>query len=171
MKIVVENIMWDATGEELKSLPQKIDIMNPKTSFFENTDENIADYLSNEYGFCVYGFNYYIFDVNDIPFKRITEYSEQIEFVKKLFNENKQLARLISNEYDILSRMEDVKNEIDSNNDWNKIKFSEDDIREIAENAEEKIADYYCNWQLGCRDAIIEHIEEKMNIEEDENVE
>lgn len=45
------NIKWDMDGEEVTGLPTRVEI-----PYFVNEDE-IADYLSDEYGFCVFGFD------------------------------------------------------------------------------------------------------------------
>lgn len=49
------NIEWDTDGDKnvLKSLPKEMDI----PEWLEGADEDkIADYLSDETGFCVFGF-------------------------------------------------------------------------------------------------------------------
>ena len=47
------DIVWDTDGEDEKylGLPSRVEI-----PFFVDDDE-IADYLSDEYGYCVFGFN------------------------------------------------------------------------------------------------------------------
>ena len=47
------DIVWDTDGEDEKDLglPSRVEI-----PFFVYDDE-IADYLSDEYGYCVFGFN------------------------------------------------------------------------------------------------------------------
>lgn len=45
------NIKWDTDGEDIEYLPERVSI-----PFFMDDDE-IADYLSDEYGYCVFGFD------------------------------------------------------------------------------------------------------------------
>ena len=45
------NIKWDTDGEDIEYLPERVSI-----PFFVYDDE-IADYLSDEYGYCVFGFD------------------------------------------------------------------------------------------------------------------
>lgn len=45
------DIKWDTDGEDIECLPERVSI-----PFFMDDDE-IADYLSDKYGFCVFGFN------------------------------------------------------------------------------------------------------------------
>lgn len=62
MKLVVSNIDWDypekGEGKDC-SLPTEITINNPSELLMEDIDgyaENLAEYLSNTYGYCVCGF-------------------------------------------------------------------------------------------------------------------
>ena len=52
-KAYAVDIKWDTDGEDAKDLglPSRVEI-----PFFVYDDE-IADYLSDEYGYCVFGFN------------------------------------------------------------------------------------------------------------------
>ena len=45
------DIKWDTDGEQIDDLPTRVEI-----PFFVD-DEEIADFLSDEYGHCVFGFN------------------------------------------------------------------------------------------------------------------
>jgi hypothetical protein len=45
------DIKWDTDGEQIDTLPTRVEI-----PFFVD-DEEIADFLSDEYGYCVFGFN------------------------------------------------------------------------------------------------------------------
>lgn len=45
------DIEWDTDGEQINNLPTRVEI-----PFFVDDDE-IADFLSDEYGYCVFGFN------------------------------------------------------------------------------------------------------------------
>lgn len=45
------DIKWDTDGEDIEYLPERVSI-----PFFMDDDE-IADYLSDKYGFCVFRFN------------------------------------------------------------------------------------------------------------------
>jgi hypothetical protein len=53
MKYKITNIKWDTDEDELifESLPQKVEIT-------VTDEDDIADALSDEYGFCVFGFDY-----------------------------------------------------------------------------------------------------------------
>jgi hypothetical protein len=50
LKAYAINIQWDTDGEEV-NLPERVEIP------FNVSDDEIADMLSDEYGFCVFGFN------------------------------------------------------------------------------------------------------------------
>lgn len=50
-KISVVDIEWDTDGEDIKDLPERVEV-----PIIINDDE-IADFLSDEYGYCVFGFN------------------------------------------------------------------------------------------------------------------
>lgn len=59
-KIRVWNIEWDTDGEVIDDLPTEVIIDNPTEEMCEAVggfDDVLADYLSDEYGFCVFGFN------------------------------------------------------------------------------------------------------------------
>lgn len=59
-KIGVWNIEWDTDGEVVDDLPTEVIIDNPTEEMCEAVggfDDVLADYLSDEYGFCVFGFN------------------------------------------------------------------------------------------------------------------
>ena len=53
MTIKVTDIIWDTDGEAI-DLPSEVDI----TDGIEPGSDEIADWLSDKYGFCVEGFNY-----------------------------------------------------------------------------------------------------------------
>lgn len=59
-KIRVFNIIWDVDNEvEKDDLPESVIIENPSQEMPEDLNgysDQIADYLSDEYGFCVQGF-------------------------------------------------------------------------------------------------------------------
>jgi len=50
-KAYAVDIDWDTDGEEVTDLPTRVEI-----PYFVEVDE-IADFLSDEYGYCVFGFN------------------------------------------------------------------------------------------------------------------
>ena len=50
LKAYAINIKWDTDGEEV-NLPERVEIP------FNVSDDEIADMLSDEYGFCVFGFD------------------------------------------------------------------------------------------------------------------
>ena len=50
LKAYVINIKWDTDGEEV-NLPERVEIP------FNISFDEIADMLSDEYGFCVFGFD------------------------------------------------------------------------------------------------------------------
>lgn len=66
MKINCIDIEWDTDGDEeiLATLPTEVIVDLNEIEGFEDedvTEENssdIADYLSDEYGFCIFSFNY-----------------------------------------------------------------------------------------------------------------
>lgn len=60
-KIILYNIEWDTDGESYvdDDLPTEVIIDNPTDEMMEAVsgfDDMLADYLSDEYGYCVYGF-------------------------------------------------------------------------------------------------------------------
>ena len=57
-KIVISSIKWDTDGMKV-DLPRKVVIDNPSEDLLEDAEmyaDAIADYLSDEYGFCVENF-------------------------------------------------------------------------------------------------------------------
>ena len=51
MAYIITNIKWDTDGEPVENLPRE-------TTVPENIDEeDIADYLSDKYGFCLFGYS------------------------------------------------------------------------------------------------------------------
>lgn len=48
--MLVKNIIWDTDGEYIPELPKEIEIPNGIDQ------EDIADYLSDKYGFCVFSY-------------------------------------------------------------------------------------------------------------------
>lgn len=63
MKLTISDIEWDYPGEEHKKcpLPTEVVVEDPDVLSYllEDVDDysdNIADYLSDTYGYCVYGF-------------------------------------------------------------------------------------------------------------------
>jgi hypothetical protein len=64
MKTYAINIKWDTDGEQIDSLPTIVEVPS------EVTDDEIADFLSDKYGFCVFKFDI-AFDIEqkiDNPF-------------------------------------------------------------------------------------------------------
>ena len=58
--IKIYNIEWDTDGEVIEDLPTEVIIKNPTEEMCEAVggfDDVLADYLSDEYGFCVFGFS------------------------------------------------------------------------------------------------------------------
>ena len=59
-KILVQNIKWDTDGEKV-NLPKEVEYDNPSITmmknFFEEDYEAVSDALSNDYGFCHFGFD------------------------------------------------------------------------------------------------------------------
>jgi hypothetical protein len=66
-KITVKctEIQWDADGDKrlLKKLPKNVTITIEDCCEGNDLDDTIADMLSDEYGFCLFGFNYKIINV------------------------------------------------------------------------------------------------------------
>lgn len=63
MKIIAVNIEWDTDGEDI-NLPREVEIPSeviPEDAdideYIEGYTEEVEDYLSDNYGFCVFGFN------------------------------------------------------------------------------------------------------------------
>lgn len=58
------NIEWDADDDKeiFNSLPQKVEIPQEIWEEYEKTEDEdiITDYLSDEVGFCVYGYDLYV---------------------------------------------------------------------------------------------------------------
>ncbi len=60
IRILVSNIEWDTDGEDI-DLPSEVLITNPNKEMVQSVEDNdyadeIGDFLSDEYGFCLYGF-------------------------------------------------------------------------------------------------------------------
>lgn len=47
----VTDIIWDTDGEDIDNLPEEVNIPD------DIDEDDIADYLSDEYGWCVESFN------------------------------------------------------------------------------------------------------------------
>lgn len=66
-KITVKctEIQWDTDGDKklLKKLPKNVTITIEDYCEGDDLDDIIADMLSDEYGFCLFGFNYEIINV------------------------------------------------------------------------------------------------------------
>lgn len=63
MKIIAVNIEWDTDGEDI-NLPREVEIPSEVISedadideYIEGYAEEVEDYLFDNYGFCVFGFN------------------------------------------------------------------------------------------------------------------
>lgn len=63
-KITVKctEIWWDTDGDKrlLKKLPKNVTLTIEDYCEGDDLDDTIADMLSDEYGFCLFGFNYEI---------------------------------------------------------------------------------------------------------------
>ncbi len=60
MKLVISNIVWDNDYPWDPKLPETVVIEDPEPQLLEDMDsnmDNIAEYLAEEYGYCVFGFN------------------------------------------------------------------------------------------------------------------
>ena len=62
-EILITEIDWDTDGADPKDigLPDEVTIKNPSSEMIEELEDEgysdiIEDWLSDEYGFCVYGF-------------------------------------------------------------------------------------------------------------------
>ena len=49
------NIIWDTDGERIKGLPKEMEF--PDELFDGGYDDDVADYLSDQTGWCVESFN------------------------------------------------------------------------------------------------------------------
>ena len=56
IKCVVTNIDWDTDGEEIKELPANVTLELEDLDGLGVSDEDVADELSDRYGFCVNSF-------------------------------------------------------------------------------------------------------------------
>lgn len=67
MILEITNIKWDTADDDLTqedieelNLPENIRLEDPDEELLEDIDgyaDNLCDWLSDEYGFCVYGFD------------------------------------------------------------------------------------------------------------------
>ena len=63
IKCVITNIDWDTDGEEIKELPKDVTFeIDYDEEYGTNLDNEVADELSDRYGFCVNSFNLNCFD-------------------------------------------------------------------------------------------------------------
>lgn len=62
MTVKCTEIQWDTDGDKklLKKLPKNATLTIEDYCEGDDLDEKIADMLSDEYGFCLFGFNYEI---------------------------------------------------------------------------------------------------------------
>lgn len=56
VKCVITNIDWDTDGEEIKELPANVTLELEDLDGLGVSDEDVADELSDRYGFCVNSF-------------------------------------------------------------------------------------------------------------------
>ena len=56
IKCVITNIDWDTDGEEIKELPVNVTLELEDLDGLGVSDEDVADELSDRYGFCVNSF-------------------------------------------------------------------------------------------------------------------
>jgi len=60
MKYTATNIKWDTDGEDI-NLPTSIEVVIPNEDFVkmdsQEIDDLISDYITNETGFCHFGFS------------------------------------------------------------------------------------------------------------------
>ena len=63
IKCILTNIDWDTDGEEIKDLPSDVTLeMDYDDEYGAALDEEVANELSDRYGFCVNSFNVQYFD-------------------------------------------------------------------------------------------------------------
>lgn len=62
IKVKCTEIQWDTNGDRkiLKTLPNEVVLTIEDYCEGDYLDDEIADMLSDEYGFCLFGFNYEI---------------------------------------------------------------------------------------------------------------
>lgn len=53
----ISNIVWD-TEQEDGETPDQAALALPSEELYEGKEDDIAEYLSNKYGFCVYSFRF-----------------------------------------------------------------------------------------------------------------
>lgn len=56
----ITDIEWDIENQEFTDLPSEVGPVKIKVNDFQPIDEQIGDYLSNKYSWCVLGFQYEI---------------------------------------------------------------------------------------------------------------
>ena len=56
--VLFSGIEWDTDGVKVKSLPKEVKV--PLSKFDKDFDFSLegADYLSDEYGYCIFNFNF-----------------------------------------------------------------------------------------------------------------
>lgn len=55
-KFVVKGIEYDTDGEEIDDLPETLTITVPEEIEADNVEQYLSDEISNQTGFCHYGF-------------------------------------------------------------------------------------------------------------------
>lgn len=75
MKYIITNIEWDTDGQEIDDLPERVEIEAPfhpsiemdlQSSLNGEFLNEIGDYLSDEYDWCVYDFNIELVGIYDM---------------------------------------------------------------------------------------------------------
>ena len=90
-------------------------------------------------------------------------------FARELMKQNSGLAYIVAKECDTVSRMEDVRIIIAQKHSFSKLKdISDNDVRDIASNANEIILDNCCDWEDGVIQAINMYIENEFEEDEEE---
>jgi len=55
-KLIIKGIKWDTDGEKVEGLPTEVEV--ELSEVYPNMADDIAEWLSDRYGFCHEGFRY-----------------------------------------------------------------------------------------------------------------
>ena len=96
--IRVANIKWDTDGEAVDHLPENVSIDKPSDDFVKDAKADssvIADYLSDEFGFCIISFDYFFeeeIEEKEMNFEEKTQWlRNQIGSVPGVFDDKKAI--------------------------------------------------------------------------------
>jgi len=146
----ITEIDWDTDGEESINLPKMLRV--DKHLEPELCDENISDWLSDRYGFCVNGCNFEIGEYNDEN-KEINKLKEEIKELKGNIAEGVHLLEHSVCKYQIAN---------DENKEINKLTA---EIKKLKEDIEKKD-----KWAVDAVNDMERYIKEKDDMEKEYEV-